>query len=101
MEIEGITLLRTCYACPEQYDAKDSEGRQCGYLRLRHGGFAVWYPDVGEGRVIYRAEPRGDGIFEDDEREHYLTAAVRAIKAHESGGKRCPNCGHALDGESE
>ncbi len=27
------------------------------------------------------AEPAGDGIFDDDEREHYLTLAVAAIKA--------------------
>jgi hypothetical protein len=81
MTIDGIKLVLTCGACPEQYDAFDVEtGQQVGYLRLRHGGFRVDVPDCG-GRTVYAAEPKGDGIFDDDEREHYLREAVAAIKA--------------------
>jgi hypothetical protein len=29
--------------------------------------------------VIYEAEPKGDGIFESDERDFYLSAAKKAI----------------------
>ena len=82
--ILGYRLERTCGACPEQYDVFDSEGERCGYLRLRHGGFRADYPYCGEG-TVYSASPEGDGIFEDHEREHYLTEAIKAIKQkHES-----------------
>lgn len=74
---EKIELVQTCGACPEQYDAF-IDGKQVGYLRLRHGYFAVTYPDV-SGKLIYSAEPKGDGLFEWDEREGYLAAARLAI----------------------
>ena len=77
--IDGVLLKRTCWACPEQYDAYIGS-RQIGYLRLRHGFFSVEYPDCG-GTEVYSAEPEGDGIFEHDERETYLRAAVTALKA--------------------
>jgi hypothetical protein len=73
----NIKLVRTCEACPEQYDAylgKDI----VGYLRLRHGTFTVTCPDVG-GDDVYVAQPTGDGIFDDTERELYLQAATHAI----------------------
>lgn len=71
--IESISLVRTCNACPEQYDAY-IDGNVVGYLRLCHGVFTVDIPDA-SGREIYRAYPRGDGIFEYDEREDFLAAA--------------------------
>ena len=73
-----IKLELTCGACPEQYDAF-CNGRQVGYLRLRHGYFYVAYPECG-GEIIYEAEPRGDGSFKSDERQYYLTNAINAIK---------------------
>lgn len=72
-----IELRQTCGACPEQYEAF-LDGKQVGYLRLRHGWFRVDYPDCG-GETIYEAEPKGDGMFEDDEREFYLNEAKEAI----------------------
>ena len=77
VEIDGVTLKLTCVACPEQYDAF-KDGFQVGYLRLRHGKFTVYYPDYG-GDTIYFANPNGDGIFEDSERDFYLKEAVKAI----------------------
>ena len=77
MNIEGCELDRTCIACPEQYDVY-LDGRQIGYLRLRHGEFTAYYPDVGW-EEVYCAEPIGDGMFEDYEREFYLTEAVKAL----------------------
>ena len=74
----GIRLVLTCGACPEQYDATDQQGRQVGYLRLRHGGFSVECPGC-RGDLVYTAEPRGDGEFYDDEREQHLRAACEAI----------------------
>ena len=72
-----ITLVQTCGACPEQYDAFIGDN-QVGYLRLRHGYFRVDYPDY-NGETIYSAEPKGDGCFECDERDHYLKEAKKAI----------------------
>lgn len=78
--IAGCRLIRTCYACPEQYDVfLEKTGDQIGYLRLRHGWFRADYPDHG-GETVYEADPKGDGIFEDDERIEHLTAAVNALK---------------------
>ena len=75
----GIKLVRTCFACPEQYDALDANGTQIGYLRLRHGEFTVEVPAV-RGKQVYVALPDGDGMFDDDEREKYLIAAIEAIQ---------------------
>lgn len=72
-----IILVETCGGCPEQYDAF-LDGKQVGYLRLRHGQFRVDFPDCG-GKTIYSASPNGDGIFDDDEREFYLNKAKDAI----------------------
>jgi hypothetical protein len=72
-----VRLLRTCFACPEQYDAFIGE-EKVGYLRLRHGHFRVECPDAW-GKRVYEASPEGDGIF-DDERPRYLAAARSAIE---------------------
>jgi hypothetical protein len=77
MNINGYELQLTCSMCPEQYDVFYN-GEQSGYLRLRHGCFRVDYPDCME-TTIYTAYPKGDGSFEDDEREYYLTEAIKAI----------------------
>jgi hypothetical protein len=73
-----IKFVRTSIAVPEQYEAFDESGRQVGYLRLRHNWFRVDFPKNG-GETIYEARPKGDGIFEDDERDFYLQEAYNAI----------------------
>ncbi len=78
-----IVLKRTCFACPEQYDAflDNLEGAKVGYLRLRWGTFRVDFPDCG-GETIYETN-LGDGwsgVFNDDERDYYLRFAVDAIE---------------------
>lgn len=77
MSPSDIRLVETCSACPEQYDAYVGD-RQVGYLRLRHGTFLVHVLDAG-GEVVYVARPKGDGTFDEDERDFYLTAAKDAI----------------------
>jgi plasmid stability protein len=72
-----VRLVRTCFACPEQYDAFIGD-EKVGYLRLRHGNFTVECPDV-RGEMVYEASPWGDGIFDDDERAEQLEAAREAI----------------------
>lgn len=74
----GLMLEKTGGMCPEQYDVYDINMKQVGYLRLRHGSFRVDYPNCG-GDTIYEASPRGDGVFEDNERGFYIAEALQAI----------------------
>ena len=76
-KIKGYDLSRTCGACPEQYDVFYKK-EQVGYLRLRHGEFTVSIPNC-SANIIFRAEPKGNGMFEDNERKEYLTKAIEAI----------------------
>lgn len=76
--INGYTLKKTSTACPEQYDVFDKDNEQVGYLRLRHGYFRADVPDCG-GDTVYESQPKGDGMFEDDERMQELTNAIEAI----------------------
>jgi len=78
-EISGYFLQRTSAGCPEQYDVLNSDNEQVGYLRLRHGYFRADVPDCG-GETVYESNPKGDGVFDDDERMQELTNAVHAIK---------------------
>lgn len=78
IEVEGYTLKCICGACPEAYNVFDVEGKQVGYLRLRHGWFRADYPEA-NGEIVYESNPRGDGVFDEDERMEELTKAVRAL----------------------
>jgi hypothetical protein len=80
LEIDGHKLVRTSWACPEQYDVFNASGKQVGYLRLRHGRFRADAPSCG-GETVYESHPKGDGIFLLEEREDELKKAVAAIKA--------------------
>lgn len=84
LDIAGLKLVCTCPACPEQYDVFDGD-MQIGYLRLRHGYFRADYPDH-RGETVYESNPKGDGIFDDDERLPELTAAVEALVARHKKG---------------
>ena len=81
MQILDYNLILTCPCCPEQYDVLNAEGKRSGYIRLRGGNFRVYYPDTGGELVFYhRFDDAWKGIFVDDEeREQYLTEAVKAI----------------------
>ena len=68
MIIKGLNFKCTCYACPEQYDVFDSNGKMVGYVRLRWGGLSCAYPDVGGEIISY--DSIGDGFtgsFESEE----------------------------------
>ena len=81
MQILGYNLKMTCGACPEQYDVFDSEGKQVGYIRLRAGNFRVYYPDTGGELVFYHHFENDSlkGMFYNEEREFFLTEAVKAL----------------------
>lgn len=78
-------LDQTCDACPEQYDVY-LDGREVGYLRLRHGYFRAEYTADGGDEIVYEASPEGDGIFEPEERNYYLNRAIQAIDTRHHGG---------------
>jgi len=75
---DDLTLVLTCSWAPEQYEVF-SGIRQVGYLRLRHGEFTVECPNAG-GVLVYSAQPKGDGRFDDDERAPYLSLALSHIR---------------------
>lgn len=77
--MKQIELVQTCEACPEQYDAYIGDTK-IGYLRLRFGEFTVRYPDV-QGQLVLSVNTRGDGMFEDEERELMLNMAKQALIA--------------------
>jgi len=87
MKITDITLVMTCCACPEQYDAVDKDKRVIGYLRLRNGYFSVRCPDP-SGTVVFESRVDGDGLFDPDEREQYLRLAKTAITRYYNMGSR-------------
>ena len=78
--MDEYRLEMTCMACPEQYDVYKGE-EVVGYLRLRHGYFYAACPHVG-GERVYEAYPKGDGMFEEDERSRYLANALVAIDTY-------------------
>ena len=77
-----LELKRTCAAAPEQYDLF-RDGRQIGYLRLRHGYFRAHYPDHNSSEPVYSTGVRGDGLFYDDEERsrELRAAAVEILRA--------------------
>ncbi len=73
MKPSDINLIKTCDACPEQYDAYNIiTNEKIGYLRLRGGCFTV---QNANNKTIISAYPLGDGMFTPDEREGYLNMA--------------------------
>jgi hypothetical protein len=78
IHIDGYVLARTCFCCPEQYDAYKG-GKKVGYIRLRHGTFRVDYPDCMQENLLIMQGMEGDGLFYDDERPEYLRMAVKEI----------------------
>lgn len=77
--VENYKLVQTSFACPEQYDVFMEDGQKAGYLRLRNGKFRADAPTCG-GETVYESQTKGDGAFEEKEREEQLKKAVIAIK---------------------
>jgi hypothetical protein len=72
-----IRLVKTCNACPEQYDVFDGD-EEIGYLRLRWGHFAA-HAGGPSGPAGYEALTIGDGVFDPSERDLHLRNAVAAL----------------------
>jgi hypothetical protein len=77
-----LRFVKTCDACPEQYDVFDGD-KMVGYVRLRWGHLTVACPDVG-GDVVYSAnigDDGWDGCFENEaQRSFHLDEADITIK---------------------
>ena len=78
IKLSEIELVKTCSACPEQYDAF-YDNQQVGYLRVRHGVFRVDFGFCGGDTIYYTDDIKGEGCFEYEEREFYLDEAKKAI----------------------
>lgn len=79
MIIKGLTFIQTCQRCPEQYDVKDYEDNQVGYVRLRWGELICKFPDV-SGETIYCDNVNDIEYFESEEqKEKYLNIIADKI----------------------
>ena len=81
--INGYELKCTCEGCPEQYDVF-KDGVQLAYLRLRHGTFYGSVPDA-YGAYLFEVAPKGDGCFEYDERDMFLSEAISILDEYLNG----------------
>lgn len=75
----GLTLRLTSPSVPEQYEVLKS-GEPSRYIRVRHGGMTVSYPDAGD-EDLYRGSVGGFGGLTDHEREPKLLFALGLIAA--------------------
>ena len=73
-----INLVKTCDACPEQYDAYIN-GLQVGYIRCRWGEITVKCPDA-QGETVYHSITDGYGKLLDTERDTQLEMCIKAIE---------------------
>lgn len=48
----GLTFVKTCEACPEQYDVFDENAKQAAYVRIRGGTLRADAPNCG-GKSFY------------------------------------------------
>lgn len=75
----GLVLELTSPSVPEQY-AVLRVGAPFGYIRVRHGGMRIGYPDA-DGEELYEGAVDGFGGFTDHEREAKLLFALGVIAA--------------------
>lgn len=75
----GLTLKLTSPSVPEQYEVLRN-GAPSGYIRVRHGGMWISYPDAG-GEDLYQGPVDGFAGFTDHEREAKLLFALGLIAA--------------------
>jgi len=74
-----LTVRLTSSSVPEQYEVLRS-GEPSGYIRVRHGGMTVSYPDAGDDD-LYQGAVDGFGGLTDHERETKLLFALGLIAA--------------------
>lgn len=75
----GLSLVLTCRAAPEQYEIT-KDGQPAGYIRVRHCGMQVSYPDA-DGEDLWDGAVDGFAGFTDHEREAKMLFALGLIAA--------------------
>jgi hypothetical protein len=75
----GLTLTLTSPSVPEQYQVLRN-GAPSGYIRVRHGGMWISYPDAGD-EQLYDGSVDGFAGFTDHEREAKLLFALGLLAA--------------------
>jgi len=82
--IDEFTFIRTCSACPEQYDVFLGGKQQVGYVRLRWSQLRADYPTAGEETVynaIIDSSSHFRGCFKSEEqRIYYLSEIAKVIR---------------------
>ena len=80
-KILGYGIKKTCSACPEQYEVW-KDGKEVGYLRLRHGHFTAEVTSFDPSVLVYGTDTLGDGTFFESERDIHLRNAINKIDIH-------------------
>lgn len=82
MKILGLDFVRTCDACPEQYDVYTKNGTMIGYVRLRWGRLTA-RQKVGENKLVFDAylQDTEGGFSSEEQRTKYLTLIAKALLA--------------------
>jgi len=76
-----LTLIKTCEACPEQYNVFRDEDK-VGYIRLRNGFLSVYCPDCFK-KCVYSKKFNNENLdwFKSEkERKKYLNLCKQRIK---------------------
>ena len=87
MKTKAIRLICTNEECPEQYDARDSDGNLVGYVRVRWGRCEAWCTaGSSEDRIVYSKRVRGWWNFNNAlERWIHLRRVRRAMVKYWKG----------------
>lgn len=80
-DILGLNFVKTCDACPEQYDVYTKDSKRIGYVRLRWGLLRADYINDDKEKTIYtRTFPDEDGSFPTEEdRKHHLKKIAKEL----------------------
>lgn len=76
-----LNFVKTCDACPEQYDVFDENGYKVAYVRLRHGWLSVECPTniITDDNVIFGMSTEGDGSLTSREKPIVMDMVKSAI----------------------
>lgn len=80
--INNLKFIETSFACPEQYDVMDYNGRRVGYVRLRYGSLSAdYYTPDGDCTTVYlkRIGDGWTGCFENDKQRTYHLTKIAEI----------------------
>lgn len=83
-----VYFVRTCYACPEQYDVYTEGKEQIGYVKLRYGTLKAIYPDFG-GEKVFEYIFEGDdlkGFFDNDDERNEMLGIIATILVNKHTG---------------